>query len=164
MKVLKSSNKKNIFFNTIWMLFDKVFILLLNLFVTVKIANYYGKNDYGLYQYAISVVALFEILVTFVDGRVVKKRYSSDNDNEIVWISTVARLFFSFVSLLLGCLYLCFSNEAVDFNKIFIVLLFISDVLVDNSFWMLKKMSPEDFVSSEERCRVIFSYISDIFM
>ena len=125
MKVLKSSNKKNIFFNTIWMLFDKVFILLLNLFVTVKIANYYGKNDYGLYQYAISVVALFEILVTFVDGRVVKKRYSSDNDNEIVWISTVARLFFSFVSLLLGCLYLCFSNEAVDFNKIFIVLLFI---------------------------------------
>lgn len=135
MKVLKSSNKKNIFFNTIWMLFDKVFILLLNLFVTVKIANYYGKNDYGLYQYAISVVALFEILVTFVDGRVVKKRYSSDNDNEIVWISTVARLFFSFVSLLLGCLYLCFSNEAVDFNKIFIVLLF-NAIIINLRFGM----------------------------
>lgn len=135
MKVSKGSNKKNIFFNTIWMLFDKVFILLLNLFVTVKIANYYGKDNYGLYQYAISIVALFEILVTFVDGRVVKKRYPSDNGNEIVWNATVARLFFSVVSLLAGCIYLFFLKESEGFNKIFIILL-INAIIINLRFGM----------------------------
>ena len=67
-------NIKRVLSNTLWMLFDKVFILLLNLIVTVRIANYYGTLGYGTYQYAVSIVALFEILVSFVDARVVKKR------------------------------------------------------------------------------------------
>ena len=71
----KNRSLIRIFKNTGWMLFDKVFILILNLVVTVRIANYYGKETYGVYQYAVSVVALFEILVGFVDGRVVKKNW-----------------------------------------------------------------------------------------
>ena len=60
------SNLIRILANTGWMLFDKVFILILNLVVTVRIANYYGTLGYGMYQYAVSIVALFEIFVTFL--------------------------------------------------------------------------------------------------
>ena len=56
------------------MIFDKVFLLVLSLIVTVKIANYFGVVEYGNYQYAFSVVSILEIFVTFVDGRVIKKR------------------------------------------------------------------------------------------
>ena len=73
----KEAGVRRILANTGWMLFDKVFILVLNLVVTVKMANYYGTLGYGTYQYAVSIVALFEVFVTFVDARVVKKRYSS---------------------------------------------------------------------------------------
>ena len=80
----KGGNLKKILANTGWMVFDKVFILILNLVVTVRIANYYGTLGYGTYQYAVSVVALFEVFVTFVDARVVKKRYTSENPEELV--------------------------------------------------------------------------------
>ena len=81
-----------------WMTFDKVFYLILNLLVTVRVANYYGSADYGLYQYALNVVAIFEILVTLTDGRVVKKRYSQYLPEEVVISATFSRLLFSGIS------------------------------------------------------------------
>ena len=69
-----SGDLRKILSNTLWMIFDKVFLLVLNLVVTVKIANYFGVMEYGNYQYAVSVVTILEILVAFVDGRVVKKK------------------------------------------------------------------------------------------
>ena len=106
----KQNNVRKILANTGWMLFDKVFILALNLIVTVRIANYYGALGYGTYQYAISIVAIFETIVCFVDSRVVKKRYISENASELVWNATLTRLLFSVITILAGFIYLFFSN------------------------------------------------------
>ena len=119
----KGGSLKKILANTGWMLFDKIFILILNLVVTVRIANYYGTLGYGTYQYAVSVAALFEVFVTFVDARVVKKRYTSENPEELVWNATITRLMFSVVSLTGGIIYLLFSGEKGDYYAVFLVLL-----------------------------------------
>ena len=74
-KIRRDGDFVKILSNTAWMVFDRVFILALNLFVSVKIANYYGAMGYGSYQYAVNIIAVFEIVATFVDGRVVKQRY-----------------------------------------------------------------------------------------
>lgn len=116
-------NIKKILANTGWMLFDKVFILLLNIVVTVKVANYYGKSEYGEYQFAVSIVALFEILVTFVDGRVVKKRYSENRPEDLVLCVTLARLLLSFISVLGGIAYILIGDESKVYNVLFIILL-----------------------------------------
>ncbi len=131
----KGSNLKKILYNTGWMLFDKVFILILNLVVTVRIANYYGTLGYGTYQYAVSVVALFEILVTFVDGRIVKKRYTTVDSEELVWNATITRLLFSVVSLVGGIVYILFSNENEDYYAIFIILL-LNSIIINLRFGM----------------------------
>lgn len=126
---------KKILSNTGWMLFDKVFILLLNLVVTVKIANHYGTSVYGTYEYAVSVVAIFEILVTLVDARVVKKRYETEDPNELVWNATITRLLFAFVSLVGGLVYLAFSNENGEYCLIFPILL-VNAVILSLRFGM----------------------------
>jgi O-antigen/teichoic acid export membrane protein len=131
----KGGNLKKILANTGWMLFDKVFILILNLIVTVRIANYYGTLGYGTYQYAVSVVALFEVFVTFVDARVVKKRYTSENPEELVWNTTITRMLFSVASLLGGIIYLLFSGEKGDYCAIFLVLL-INAIIINLRFGM----------------------------
>lgn len=118
-----------------WMLFDKFFILALNLLVTVKIANYYGTTDYGIYEYAVSVIAIFEILVTFVDGRVIKKRYISGNPQELVWTATLTRLGFSLICLIGGSLYLLISQEKYEYNVIFFILL-INAIIINLRFGM----------------------------
>lgn len=131
----KGGSLRQILSNTIWMLFDKVFVLVLNLVVTVRIANYYGTFGYGTYQYAVSIVALFEVLVTFVDGRVVKKRYSSENPEELVWNATITHMLFSLVSLTGGVIYLLLSGESEEYNKIFFVLL-INAIITNLRFGM----------------------------
>lgn len=135
MAAKKDGNLKRILANTGWMLFDKVFILVLNLVVTVRIANYYGSLGYGTYQYAVSVVALFETLVQFVDARVVKKRYISENPETVVWNATITRMLFSALSLVGGVIYLLFCGETGDYYAIFIVLL-VNAILINLRFGM----------------------------
>ncbi len=128
-------DRKRIISNMLWLLFDKVFILLLNLLVTVRIANYYGALGYGTYQYAVSVVAIFEVFVAFVDARVVKKRYLTEKAEEVVWNATLIRMFFSVLSLIGGIIYLFVSGENENFAKIFILLL-ANTIIINLRFGM----------------------------
>ena len=128
-------NLKQILSNIFWMIFDKIFILFLNLIVTVSIANYYGPLGYGTYQYAVSVVALFEILVTFVDARVVKKRYPLESAEDVVWNATITRILFSVLSLVGGIVYLLLSGEDGNYAAIFVVLL-VNAIIINLRFGM----------------------------
>lgn len=128
-------NLKQILSNIFWMIFDKIFILFLNLIVTVSIANYYGPLGYGTYQYAVSVVALFEILVTFVDARVVKKRYPLESAEDVVWNATISRILFSVLSLVVGIVYLLLSGKDGNYAAIFVVLL-VNAIIINLRFGM----------------------------
>lgn len=114
---------KRIISNVAWMTFDKVFMLVLNLLVTVKIANHFGSLGYGTYQYAVNVVAIFEMLVTFVDGRVVKKGYINNNADEVVTTATISRAMFSLLSFLIGATYILSTEQDSDFTIMFVILL-----------------------------------------
>lgn len=76
---------KKIINNIGWLIFDKIFILLLQFFVGVKIANYYGANLFGQYSYAISLVAFSNIFFELINSRVLKKYYTKENFNILVF-------------------------------------------------------------------------------
>lgn len=112
--------------NIVWLIFDKFFILFLQFVVGVKIANYYGANLYGKYSYAISLVAFSEIFFELINPRVIKKFYTEDNYNNIVYnisffrnimafllffVPIILKLFFMIDNLLFYMLLLiCFDN------------------------------------------------------
>lgn len=101
-KTVKNNDAKKIVYNVLWMIFDKVFMLIMNLLVTVQVANHFGAMEYGSYQYAVNVVAIFEILVTFVDSRVVKSKYYHYSANTVVFAATISRILFSIISGIIG--------------------------------------------------------------
>ena len=76
---------KKIVNNIGWLIFDKIFILLLQFFVGVKIANYYGATLFGQYSYAISLVAFSNIFFELINSRVLKKYYTKNNFNILVF-------------------------------------------------------------------------------
>lgn len=76
---------KKIINNIGWLIFDKIFILLLQFFVGVKIANYYGATLFGQYSYAISLVAFSNIFFELINSRVLKKYYTKNNFNILVF-------------------------------------------------------------------------------
>lgn len=112
--------------NIVWLIFDRSFILFLQFVVGIKIANYYGADLYGKYSYAISLVAFSEIFFELINPRVVKKFYTEDNYNNIVYntsffrnimafllffVPIILKLFFTIDNLLLYMLLLiCFDN------------------------------------------------------
>ncbi|QYR63959.1 hypothetical protein [Fusobacterium animalis] len=55
-----------------WLLFDKIFILILQFFIGIKVANYYGSESFGLYNYALSIVAFSSILFELLNDRIIK--------------------------------------------------------------------------------------------
>lgn len=132
------SEKNRILANMGWMTFDKVFMLLLNLLVTVKIANHYGTLGYGSYQYAVSIVAIFEILVTFVDGRVVKKQYEKGDADDIVFTATISRVLFSAVSVILGLIFILLYQGDMEFCIMFVLLL-LNTILTNLRFGMVNR-------------------------
>ena len=71
--------------NIVWLMFDQVFILVLQFAVGIKIANYYGAELYGKYNYAVSLVAFSAIFFELLNSRVIKKHYTEENFNNIVF-------------------------------------------------------------------------------
>lgn len=129
---------KKILTNTAWMLFDRVFMMFLNLIVTVEIANHFGKSGYGSYQYAVSVIAILEILVTFVDGRVVKKRYLEYDGGSLVYNATICRVIFSVFSAVAGTAFIAVSGRDRVFSLMFSILL-INSILANLRFGMANR-------------------------
>lgn len=132
------SATKSILINTFWILFDKVLMLFLNLLVTVRVANYFGKTEYGSYEYAVSIVAILEILITFVDGRVVKKYYIDYDGNTLVFNATVCRVFFSILSVVIGMIYVINTGRGRKFSLMLIVLL-LNAILTNLRFGMANR-------------------------
>tara|TARA_B100000886_G_scaffold190530_1_gene131116 strand:+ start:14151 stop:15437 length:1287 start_codon:yes stop_codon:yes gene_type:complete len=125
--------KKKVLNNISWLVLDKFATLLLGLIVIVKVANYYGPTDYGLYQYAISINLILGVIVLFVDGRVVKKLYPEIDHGIVIYNTTIAKVILSFISLLIGLTILLFIGEDSKFNIIYIILL-INNIVLNLAF------------------------------
>ncbi|TIL83582.1 MAG: flippase, partial [Mesorhizobium sp.] len=53
---------KSYFFNSAWIMADSLVARILGLLVTVVVARYLGPEDFGMYAYVMSMVALFGII------------------------------------------------------------------------------------------------------
>lgn len=95
--------------NIKWLFFDKVFILILQFFIGVKIANYYGSESFGMYNYAMSIVSFSAILFELLNDRVVKKFFDESEYTNIVYNVNIFRnimaLFVLGIVIILGLIF-----------------------------------------------------------
>lgn len=89
-----------------WLLFDKVFILILQFFIGVKIANYYGSESFGIYNFAITMISFSNILFELINDRIIKKFFNKFNFNFIVFNVNIFRnimaIFVFFITIIIG--------------------------------------------------------------
>lgn len=97
-KVKKEINKsdvvKNVIKNAGWLVGDKLFAMLIGVFVTAIIARYFGPENFGQYNYALSFVALFTAFSTLgLETLTVKSILDKDFDEgTILCTSLVLRV------------------------------------------------------------------------
>lgn len=112
--------------NILWMIFDKVFLILLNLLVTVRVANHFGASTFGKYQYAVSIATILEIIITFVDGRITKKNYLKYPPETVVFCATLCRVLFSAISFGIGVILVIIMHADAELSLMLMVQLLVS--------------------------------------
>ena len=124
---------KKITKNIGWLIFDQFFILFLQFIVGVKIANYYGAEVYGKYSYALSLVAFSGIFFEILNSRVIKKYYTEENFNNVVYNITFFKNSIAIVLFLVPIVLMFFIG--ID-NTLFRLLIFIclDNVLTTTTF------------------------------
>ena len=92
--VLNSDVAVKIIKNSSWMVGDKVFTMIIGVFVTAIVARYFGPESYGQFNYALSFVTLFTALSTLgLETLTVKSIVDKDQDEgTILCTSLVLRV------------------------------------------------------------------------
>ncbi|MCY7731096.1 flippase [Aerococcus urinaeequi] len=92
--VLNSEVAVKIIKNSSWMIGDKVFTMIIGVFVTAIVARYFGPESYGQFNYALSFVTLFTALSTLgLETLTVKAIVDKDQDEgTILCTSLVLRV------------------------------------------------------------------------
>nr|WP_304220099.1 flippase [Fredinandcohnia onubensis] len=134
---LPSTNKdtRKIGKNTLWLIYEKAFRMILSLFVGLWVARYLGPTNYGQLNYAISLIGMLIPFVSLgLDGVVVKELAKGDKDiYKILGTTLVSRFISGF--LLVFCLILIILLFDFSTNKeVEILILIISFSLVFKSF------------------------------
>lgn len=132
MKNLSSffQNNIDVYRNIFWLFVDKILFILLNFLLLIKIANYYGKFDFGLYQYAFNVNLILSFLIRCIDGNVVKKYLSVKDESNVFFHASFLRIILSIFSFGIGLIFLSFINKGNTFNYLYFLILL--NTLIDN--------------------------------
>lgn len=98
-----NDTKKKVFSNVFWAVLSKCVNLLGAFVVGVFIARYLGPEQYGLMNYVISFVAIFQVLADFgIDNIQIREEAKHlDRKNEIIGTAYALKLIFALVAILL---------------------------------------------------------------
>lgn len=102
-QLLKNSSAKQFMANTGWLIFDKVFHMILSLVVTSMTARYLGKEGYGVINFGLSFINIFTIICKLgIDSIIVNELVKNkEKSGEILGTTLVLRLISSLCSLVL---------------------------------------------------------------
>lgn len=129
-KVKFNSELTNIFFNTGWLMGERIFRLLVGLLVGVWVTRYLGPENYGIYSYALSFSVLFTAIASFGIDSIVIRDLVKDKDrlNQLMGTAFMIKLFGGTLSLLTSLIVLIFVK--IDFTtKIFIWIIVGSTII-----------------------------------
>lgn len=112
------------FKNTSWLFGEKILRMIVGLFVGIWVARYLGPEQFGLFSYAQSFVALFSIIATLgLNSIVVRELVKKDYDKDILIGTSFIMMFIAslFVIVLLFVATFFSSNDTYTNILIFII-------------------------------------------
>ena len=88
------SNLRKILNNITWLTFDKAFHLIIGLLVGIWFARYLGPEKYGTFNYALSIIALFNVFTTLGLNNIVIREIVKKPDSKHTYLGTAFAMMF----------------------------------------------------------------------
>ncbi|MEL4250824.1 oligosaccharide flippase family protein [Shewanella xiamenensis] len=100
--------------NLVWALFEKILTIVLALITTAAIARHFGVNNFGTYQFAMSVLFVATSLTWLCPAETLFSKVKSDGtiDNNVVFTSIVYRFCVSFLVWFSVFIYVIFNVDS----------------------------------------------------
>ena len=139
-KIKLSSGFIKYFYNTGWLMLDKVLQICLAIFISAWVVRYLGSEDFGMLSYALSFVGLFSVFANLgIDEFIVRDIVlNPDNRDKILGTSLVLKFGGAFLSIILILLALQFTSTTFFERKIILIAAtaqFFSSFGILNSFF-----------------------------
>ncbi len=114
--IMKDKYTLNIFANTGWLFFDRIFRMGMGVIVGIQVARFLGPSDFGSYNYALAFITLFLSLITLGLDSIVVRDVSRNSRlaNDILGSALILRIVSSIITVILINLFIYLS----DFNTI----------------------------------------------
>ena len=126
-------NFKKYLNNTSWLMFDKIFRLIVNVFLVVYIARYLGPDQFGLFSFVRSVAGILIVFSSLgLDQIVVKSLVEKQNNHDVLLGSSFLLKFISALSINLLIVLILLTTTIDKFTLILILILSTSTFF--NSF------------------------------
>lgn len=130
----KGEEVKKYFFNTSWMMGEKIITMGLAMVVSIFVARYLGPENYGILSYAISITSLFAIATHMgLSGLAVRELVNNPKEHEELMGTIFGIKFLAALFAIVG--FLVFINFSGDSNEVeFWVLLIVSGTILLKPF------------------------------
>ncbi|PFA05079.1 MULTISPECIES: flippase [Bacillus cereus group] len=162
MKIVKKIKVNKFTSNTIWLILERVFQLILGLVVGIWTARYLGPSNYGMLNYGASFVAFFSVICSLGLENVIIKYFVDypKKNNTILFSAITIRLGTSIISVLV--IYLIASITYYDEKMIIAVITLQSLALIFNSldtidYWFQSRLMSMYVVIAKSIARLIVS-------
>jgi O-antigen/teichoic acid export membrane protein len=121
-----SNEFQKYFFNTSWLFFERVFRMLVALFVGAYVARYLGPAQYGLLCYSISFVTLFSAFATLgLDGIVIRELVKNEDQRDTLLGTTFwLKVFGAFLVIIILFIAIKFTSNSHETNLIVFIIAF----------------------------------------
>jgi len=112
------------FTNTSWLLGEKILRMAVGLFVGIWVARYLGPEQFGLFSYAQSFVALFAAIATFgLDGIVIRELVKDESQRDrLLGTAFILKLAGSILVLSLLAISILFQSNDLQTNTLIFII------------------------------------------
>ncbi|KTD88412.1 flippase [Paenibacillus etheri] len=130
-KLLNNEVARKVLGNSSWLVSDKIFNMILSIFVTAIVARYFGPEVYGEFNYALAIVSLFTVLSTLgLEILVVKTIVDKDQEEgTILCTSFLLRVLGGILLTVVSCIVMWILEPSDKYLQFIVLIMSFSMVI-----------------------------------
>lgn len=166
-KLLHQDEFKKIAGNTWWLLFDKLFRLIISAVVTILIARYLGPNDFGILNYCLAFVGFFAPFMTLGLNHIITRDIVNREDANVVLGTTfILRTSSGILCIILSYLIILFIRPDEYVIHLYIIILSVGQSLKSFSvidYWFQSRYESK-YVSISRSAALVLVSLSKLLL
>jgi PST family polysaccharide transporter len=167
LNIFKRNDIESVVKNTVWLMFDKIFRLVVGLFVNVWIARYLGPAQFGILSYALSFAAIIGAIAPLgLDSIVVRELVKDASRKEYLLGTTLGlRLLSGMIVMLIALTFYLF-NTSLDVQTLMLILIISAGYFFQAfdaiDYWFQSKIKSKFTVIAKDAAFFIVSVLKVI--